>query len=97
MNDMSEYDACVFRTSSQTYENLSFCGIYGGIHTFSQLAVTSRPTRCVVSVPAEKLHCSTTQQNIMLITQVVTKILSIYTSPDIYTSRSKLPDKCNHN
>ena len=38
MNDMSEYDACAFRTSSQTYENLSFSGIYGGIHTFSQLA-----------------------------------------------------------
>ena len=53
MNDMSEYDACAFRTSSQTYENLSFSGKYGGIHTFSQLAVTSRSTRCVVSVPAE--------------------------------------------
>ena len=53
MNDMSEYYACVFCTSSQTYENLSFSGIYGGIHTFSQLAVTSRSTRCVVSVPAE--------------------------------------------
>ena len=53
MNDMSEYDACAFRMSSQTNENLSFSGIYGGIHTFSQLAVTSRFTRCVVSVPVE--------------------------------------------
>ena len=53
MNDMSEYDACAFRTSSQTYENLSFSGIHGGVHTISQLAVTSRSTRCVVSVPAE--------------------------------------------
>ena len=53
MNDMSEYDACSFHTSSQTKENLSFSGIYSGIHMFSQLAVTSRSTWCVVSVPTE--------------------------------------------
>ena len=53
MNDMSEYDACAFRTSSQTYENLSLSEIYGVIHMLSQLAVTSRSTWCIVSVPIE--------------------------------------------
>ena len=47
---------------------------------FSQLAVTSRSTRCIVSVPIENFIAAPTQQDIMLIMKVVTKILSIYTS-----------------
>ena len=86
MNDMGDYDAYAFRTSSQTYENLSFSGIYGGIHTFSQLAVTSRSTWCIVSVPVEtSLQPNPTRYNANYTRS--TKILSIYTSPPIYILR----------
>jgi hypothetical protein len=51
---MSEHDACMFRTSSQTLGKIyKSNGIGSGIHTFSQYTKLAGQQQCVVSVPIE--------------------------------------------
>jgi hypothetical protein len=51
---MSEHDACMFRTSSQTLGKIyKSNGIGSGIHTFSQHTKLAGQQRCVISVPIE--------------------------------------------
>ena len=53
MNDMSEYDAFMFRTSSHPSRILKNSNGQTVAYIHSLIYVSSRATRCVVSVPAE--------------------------------------------
>ena len=51
---MSEHDACMFRTSSRILGKIQILATYMVAHIRSLIYVSSRATRCVVSVPVDK-------------------------------------------
>ena len=53
-NYMSEHDACTFRTSSRILGKLKILATYTVVYIRSLIYVSSRATRYVVSVPANK-------------------------------------------
>ena len=53
-NGMSEHDACMFCTSSRILGKIKILATYTVAYIRSLIYISSRATRCVVSVPADK-------------------------------------------
>ena len=94
---MIYHDACTFRTSSQTKENLKLLTAYMVAYKHSLIDnVTSWATCFVVSVPAQEFHFSPTpklyMQNVNLGSRLQAKYFHIYIPIYIYAFVLKLPE-----